>query len=69
LGKPHNGDDSLANLICLCPNHHVMFDKGSFSISDNYELLGAESGQLAVHTQHKIDKENLNYHRGSHGYN
>jgi len=69
LGKPHNGDDSLANLICLCPNHHVMFDKGSFAIADNYELLGAESGQLSVHTKHKIEKENLNYHRESHGYN
>lgn len=69
LGKPHNGDDSLANLICLCPNHHVMFDKGSFSISDNYKLLGVESGELTVHPKHKIEKENLNYHRESHGYN
>tara|TARA_B110000046_G_C12940007_1_gene375344 strand:- start:118 stop:1002 length:885 start_codon:yes stop_codon:yes gene_type:complete len=69
LGKPHNGDDSLANLICLCPNHHVMFDKGSFAISDNYDFLGAESGQLTVHAKHKIEKENLNYHRESHGYN
>ncbi|MGB2232718.1 MAG: YDG/SRA domain-containing protein [Flavobacteriaceae bacterium] len=69
LGKPHNGDDSLANLICLCPNHHVMFDKGSFSISDNYNLLGAESGELTVHPKHNIEKENLNYHRESHGYN
>ena len=69
LGKPHKGDDSLANLICLCPNHHVMFDKGSFSISDNYKLLGAESGELTVHPKHKIEKENLNYHRESHGYN
>ena len=69
LGKPHNGDDSLANLICLCPNHHVMFDKGSFSISDNYDLLGVESGQLKVHLKHKIEKDNLVYHRKSHGYN
>jgi len=69
LGKPHNGDDSLANLICLCPNHHVMFDKGSFSISDNYNLLGAEPGNLTVHPKHKIEKENLNYRRESHGYN
>jgi putative restriction endonuclease len=69
LGKPHNGDDSLANLICLCPNHHVMFDKGSFAISYNYDLLGAELGQLTVHAKHKIEKENLDYHREIHGYN
>ena len=69
LGRPHNGDDSLANLICLCPNHHVMFDKGSFAISNNYDLLGAESGRLKVHVEHKIENENLAYHRECHGYN
>ncbi|MEV0446286.1 HNH endonuclease [Streptomyces spectabilis] len=26
LGKPHNGPDELANLLVLCPNHHVQFD-------------------------------------------
>jgi putative restriction endonuclease len=46
-----------------------MFDKGSFSISDNYDLLGVESGQLKVHLRHKIEKDNLVYHRKSHGYN
>ncbi len=69
LGKPHNGDDSLKNLICLCPNHHVMFDKGSFSISDDLNLLGAESGKIKVHSKHNLDKTNLNYHREIHGYN
>lgn len=69
LGKPHNGDDSLSNLICLCPNHHVMLDKGSFAISDSFQLLGIESGQLIVHEKHEIEKANLKYHRGCHGYN
>lgn len=68
LGKPHNGDDSIANLLCLCPNHHVMFDKGSFSIRESLELIGVENGKLNVHEKHKINKENLNYHRKSHGY-
>jgi putative restriction endonuclease len=69
LGKPHNGDDSLANLICLCPNHHVMFDKGAFSIKDNLDLIGLENGKLTVFDNHKIDKNNLLYHRECHGYN
>jgi putative restriction endonuclease len=69
LGKPHNGDDSLANLICLCPNHHVMFDKGAFAIKDNFELIGVETGKLTVLEKHKINKDNLHYHRKSHGYN
>jgi|TARA_B110000503_G_scaffold45515_1_gene74436 putative restriction endonuclease len=69
LGKPHNGDDSLKNLLCLCPNHHVMFDKGTYSISDDLKLIGGiEKGLLHVDKKHQIDKANLNYHRKIHGY-
>ena len=68
LGKPHNGDDSLANLLCLCPNHHVMFDKGVISISDDYKVIGVSDEKLKVHTSHKIDLNNLKYHRESHGF-
>jgi hypothetical protein len=28
LGAPHNGPDTLDNTLCLCPNHHVLFDHG-----------------------------------------
>jgi putative restriction endonuclease len=69
LGKPHDGDDNSDNLICLCPNHHVLFDKGAFSILDNFELIGNEKGKLNVSTNHKLNKSNLEYHRKSHGYN
>ena len=68
LGKPHDGDDSVANLICLCPNHHVMFDRGTFSIQNDFNLIGEESGVLHVHEKHNIDEINLIYHRKSHGY-
>ena len=63
LGKPHNGQDKLSNLLCLCPNHHVMFDKGVFSINDDLNLIGNEDGKLYVHKNHKIDHECLIYHR------
>jgi putative restriction endonuclease len=69
LGKPHNGNDNSDNLICLCPNHHVLFDKGAFSILDNFELIGNAKGKLKVSANHKLDKSNLQYHRKSHGYN
>ncbi|MEN5231871.1 YDG/SRA domain-containing protein [Sphingobacterium faecium] len=69
LGIPHNGHDSSDNLICLCPNHHVMFDKGIFAINDDLTLIGAVSGELTVHTKHDLNKENLKYHRETHGYN
>ena len=68
VGSPHEGDDNTNNLLCLCPNHHVMFDKGSFSIDDDYTLLGSVSGTLRVHDKHTINQENLKYHRNTHGY-
>lgn len=68
LGKPHNGDDSLANLLCLCPNHHLMFDKGTISISDDFTVIGVIEDKLYVHDKHNIDLENLKYHRESHGF-
>lgn len=68
LGKPHDCDDNSDNLICLCPNHHVMFDKGTFAILDDYNLIGDISGFLRLHKNHKLNKSNLKYHRESHGY-
>lgn len=62
LGRPHDGPDIAENIICLCPNHHVMFDFGMFSINDDLSLLGL-SGKLTVHRTHKIDRNFLNYHR------
>ncbi|GAA5189969.1 YDG/SRA domain-containing protein [Ferrimonas gelatinilytica] len=68
LGRPHNGDDSKDNLLCLCPNHHVMLDRGSFSIDDDFSLLGPISGKLRVNPHHDINEDNLKYHRQIHGY-
>lgn len=28
LGKPHHGPDVPENVLCLCPNHHTLFDEG-----------------------------------------
>lgn len=62
LGLPHNGADQSENLLCLCPNHHVMFDKGVFLINDDLSLHGID-GSLFVHHQHGISKDNLAYRR------
>ncbi|MBD2095448.1 HNH endonuclease [Trichocoleus sp. FACHB-591] len=62
LGIPHNGCDSVDNLLCLCPNHHVLFDYGAFSVADNLSLIGIE-GVLTVIAEHKIHPDNLRYHR------
>ena len=68
LGNPHNGDDNTDNLLCLCPNHHVMLDKGCFSFTDGLKLIGQETGNLIIHPNHKLNKANLQYHRVSHGF-
>ena len=71
LGRPHNGYDSSDNMLCLCPNHHVMFDKGSFSIEDDFSLIGELPdlpGSIRMNPEHEVDISNLKYHRTSHGY-
>lgn len=62
LGAPHHGPDVLANVLCLCPNHHVLFDLGSFGIAADGTLLGLP-GQLGLHKKHLIGTEFLAYHR------
>lgn len=61
LGAPHNGPDLIENLLCLCPNHHVMFDFGGFSILENYDLIG-EKGFLTIKKGHNLNQEFLKYH-------
>jgi putative restriction endonuclease len=62
LGAPHQGPDVLANVLCLCPNHHVLFDFGSFSIGPGMDLLGLP-GRLRIHKSHAVGEQFLVYHR------
>ena len=62
VGRPHDGPDIIENMLCLCPNHHVMFDFGGFSISDDLVLIGIK-GKLYKQPKHPIDSRYLRYHR------
>ena len=62
VGEPHNGPDTTDNLLCLCPNHHLMFDKGVFVINDDYTLTGIE-GNITTNDNHPISLEFIQYHR------
>jgi putative restriction endonuclease len=62
LGAPHHGPDVLSNVLCLCPNHHALFDFGSFGVADDYALLG-QPGQLRRLPAHQPDLAQLAYHR------
>ena len=62
LGMPHNGPDAIENLLCLCPNHHLMFDKYCYSINPKTLEIEGLSGLLIVDGAHKIDRNHLQYH-------
>lgn len=66
LGRPHNGPDTSDNILCLCPNHHVMFDRGALVITDALELMGVP-GALRTHERHQLADEHIRYHRRIHG--
>jgi putative restriction endonuclease len=62
LGTPHHGPDTPDNILCLCPNHHVLFDHGGVMIDEYLSLIGMQ-GRLKVHPQHQIDEAHLRYRR------
>lgn len=62
LGAPHHGPDTPENILCLCPNHHVLFDHSGVGIDEDLSLIGLE-GHLVTHPQHQIDEAHLRYRR------
>jgi putative restriction endonuclease len=62
LGAPHRGPDTPDNILCLCSNHHVLFDHGGITIDEDLSLVGAE-GRLRVHPRHGIIEDHLRYRR------
>jgi putative restriction endonuclease len=36
LSVPHHGPGTPDNILCLCPNHHVLFDHGEMIIDEDY---------------------------------
>lgn len=72
IGEPHNGADKVANMLCLCPNHHVMFDRGGLYIATNYFVYERDRtplGPLTLNvTKHLLNPANLTYHRKLHGF-
>lgn len=66
LGAPHDGPDTVDNVLCLCPNDHVLFDKGALYIADEQVFWAADDslvGDLLVSKDHGIDWSHAAYHR------
>lgn len=63
----HRGPDIIENMIVLCPNHHVMFDKGAITIDlDEKEVFHANDNHKinnkTVILKHDIEEEYIKYH-------
>ncbi|MGC5378548.1 YDG/SRA domain-containing protein [Micromonospora sp. DT68] len=70
LGKPHNGFDVASNVLCLCPNDHLLFDTGAIYVDTDgvvrHAGTAADLGKLRLVAGHSVDWAQLAYHREHH---
>ncbi|MGY1436582.1 YDG/SRA domain-containing protein [Streptomyces reniochalinae] len=67
LGRPYDGPDILENVLCLCPNCHIRFDRGALQITDDFQVIdtleGRKFADLYRVGEHHIDVQYLGSHR------
>lgn len=67
LGRPHDGPDRIENVLCLCPNCHVRFDRGVFLITDDFQVIDSlrreKVADLYRADEHEIAIEYVQAHR------
>ncbi|MGW4059055.1 YDG/SRA domain-containing protein [Amycolatopsis sp. NPDC004747] len=68
LGGIHRGPDLPPNVLCLCANCHVQFDRGAIVIDPDLTIVrhGQRVGVLTVQESHNLGSEFLKYHRETH---
>jgi len=64
LGPPHNGPDVDSNILCVCPNCHIQFDRFVLYIEQDGTVHRAETGEaIGVLRSHHVDPNHFAYHR------
>jgi putative restriction endonuclease len=66
LGRPHDGPDRPENILCLCANHHILFDYGAIWVAETGAVIshrGRSLGRLRLAPSHEVADEHLGYHR------
>jgi len=58
LGAPHNGPDVRGNILCVCPNDHVLLDYGAIKLDETY-LKGIGKQYIDYHNGNIFGKEKL----------
>ncbi|MDA7989656.1 MAG: HNH endonuclease [Gammaproteobacteria bacterium] len=60
------GDDSLGNMIVVCPTHHKELDYKVIGIGNDgrsvVDAAGDKIGRITVRAPHRIAKKNITYH-------
>jgi putative restriction endonuclease len=62
LGRPHNGPDVISNVLCLCPNCHVLFDEGAIWLDSDLNVMPGGK-KLKQASSHMLDAACIQYHR------
>ena len=72
VGKPHGGPDTPANILILCPNHHVELDTGMLSLvhqGSDYIIQSRNPAHplhgkaIVVKEQHRLDEGLVRWQR------
>ncbi|MCB5910964.1 HNH endonuclease [Streptomyces pinistramenti] len=67
LGKPHNGPDTIENVLCLCPNCHALLDRGALQLTDDCDVIDGLTQKfkyaLTRVKEHHIQVRYLRQHR------
>ena len=65
IGKSHDGEDDLPNMMVVCPNHHKAFEYCAIRISlDGKNIIDRNNkimGKLYLKKSHHLSSENINY--------
>jgi predicted restriction endonuclease len=69
IGSPHYGPDVPGNILVLCPNHHVLFDRAVVTIDPNtlrlrhlVEGFFERDARLHLQAWHEVNPKYLGYH-------
>jgi predicted restriction endonuclease len=68
----HDGPHTEENLLCVCPNHRVSFDRGALYLTDDLDVVDSESGQalgrLRLQDGHTVNVKHVAFHRALFGF-
>lgn len=68
LGTPHEGSDLEGNIIVVCPNHHIMFDRGAICLDPKTFLVRHVRNAfppcgLYLADWHVLDQSSITYYQ------